>query len=193
MISLTLRLKGLSPMLMHSDRYANPLDPDTKEHKRLTSKRKKTDEDHAAIAYSEWKGGLYFDERLGPYLPSINVRSCLVEGAKLNKLGAAMQRGTIILEDKLALKYSGPRTIDGLWGNARFRDCRSVVVSRQRLMRYRPCFPEWEAELEITFDPQIIEADQILQSAENAGKFIGLGDFRPNKGGSFGRFEVETI
>jgi len=192
MISIILQLKGLSPLLMHSDRYANPLDPMTKEHKRLTSKRKKTDDDHAEIAESEWRGGLYFDPKLGPYLPSINVRSCLVEGAKLNKLGAAMQRGTVILEDKMRLEYPGPRTIEGLWNDNRFRDARSVVVSRSRLMRYRPIFTDWSATFEINFDPQIIEANQIIQSAENAGKFIGLGDFRPNKGGSFGRFEVEV-
>lgn len=193
MIPLQMKITGMSPLLMHSDRYANPLDPDTKEHKRLTSKRKKTDDDHADIAFSEWKGGLYFDEKLGPYLPSINIRSCLVEGAKLNKNGASMQRGTVILEDKLRLEYQGPRTIDGLWNDNRFRDARSVVVSRARLMRYRPLFPDWSVMVEIHFDPQIIEADQILQSAENAGKFIGLGDFRPNKGGSFGRFSVEAL
>jgi hypothetical protein len=111
----------------------------------------------------------------------------------LNKLGAAMQRGTVILDDKIPLEYVGPRTIEGLWNDPRFRDARSVVVSRARLMRYRPMFQEWAVTVDLTFDPQILEADQIFQCAENAGKFIGLGDFRPNKGGSFGRFTVESV
>ena len=37
---------------MHSDKFANPLHPATKAHKALTGKRKKTDDDHEAIAKS---------------------------------------------------------------------------------------------------------------------------------------------
>ena len=94
---LNISIKGLSPILLHSDRYANPLDPGAKAHKVLTGKRVKTDEDHAAIAESEWRGGLYFSKGIGVYLPTANIRSCIVEGAKLSKLGKAIQRGTIIL------------------------------------------------------------------------------------------------
>lgn len=193
MQSMKIQISGISPLLMHSDRYANPLDEGAKRHKQLTSKRKKTDEDHADIAFSEWVGGLYYDDEVGPYLPGINMRSCLIEGGKLNKLGAAIQRGTIIMEDKLRLLYSGPRSIAKLWEDSRFRDVRSVVVSRSRLMRYRPCFPEWGAEVEVTYDPAIIDGADLLRSAENAGRFIGLGDYRPNKGGPFGRFEVQLL
>lgn len=190
---LNISIKGLSPILLHSDRYANPLDPGAKAHKVLTGKRVKTDEDHAAIAESEWRGGLYFSKGIGVYLPTANIRSCIVEGAKLSKLGKAIQRGTIILEDKVALIYKGPRDIQDLWNDGGFADCRSVVISGKRLMRHRPIFKEWSAKVSITFDPSVVESAQIVRSASDAGALIGLGDFRPNKGGSFGRFEVEVI
>ena len=190
MENLKLRFTGQSALLMHSDRYANPLDAMAKRHKQLTSKRKKTDEDHVEIARSEWEGSLYFDDSAGPYMPSINVRSCIVEGGKLNKLGAAIQRGTIIMDDVLPLAYDGPRTLDALWADAKFRDVRSVVVARQRLMRCRPRFSAWGVEFDIYYDPSIIDRAQLFQAAVNAGQFIGLGDYRPNKGGPFGRFEV---
>ena len=50
MKSIKVKLSGSSALLMHSDRFANPLDPLTKAHKELTGKRKKTDDDHIAIA-----------------------------------------------------------------------------------------------------------------------------------------------
>lgn len=39
---LTLSIKGTSPLMMHSDKLANPLHPATKAHRELTSKRKKS-------------------------------------------------------------------------------------------------------------------------------------------------------
>ena len=53
METLNVRITGTSPLMMHSDKFANPLLPETKAHKALTAKRKKTDEDHEAIAKSE--------------------------------------------------------------------------------------------------------------------------------------------
>lgn len=194
METIDIKFTGTSPLLMHSDRLANPLDPATKAHSKLTSKKNKTEDDHYEIARSEWQGGLYFDEKLGPYLPGDNLRSCLVEGAKLNKKGPEVQQGTIMMANKLRLEYPGPRTVEGLWGDSRFRDARSVVISgRSRLMRYRPVFPDWSVTFTLGYDPEKIDAEKIVFFAENAGRFIGIGDFRPKKGGTFGRFEVEAL
>lgn len=183
---LKLKLKGLSPMLMHSDRFANPLDPATKAHKELTSKRKKTDEDHAAIARSEFIGSLYIDKD-GPFIPGMNIDSCLVEAARMNKLGKTVKRAMMILEDKVALCYAGPRTAEDLADDMRFIDARSVRVGMARLTRFRPKFADWTAECTLAIDTDQINLNEVRQIVENAGKLIGLGDFRPR----FGRFAVE--
>lgn len=183
---LKLKIKGTSPMLMHSDRFANPLDPATKAHKELTSKRKKTDEDHQAIARSEFIGALYIDKD-GPYIPGMNIDSCLVESAKMNKLGKTVKRALMVLEDKVSLRYTGPRTAIGLADDPQFIDARSVRVGMARLTRFRPKFTEWSAECTLAIDTDQINQNEVAQIAENAGKLIGLGDFRPR----FGRFTVE--
>jgi hypothetical protein len=59
MKTVSVKITGKAALLMHSDRFANPLDPLTKAHKELTSKRKKTDDDHIAIARGEFIGGCY--------------------------------------------------------------------------------------------------------------------------------------
>lgn len=190
---ITLKLTSASALLMHSDRLANPLDPMTRAHKTLTDKRKRTQEDHELIAHSEWRWSMYWAEGIGPYLPSANIRSAIVEGGKLSKLGKALQRGTLILDDKIPLQYSGPREPDAMWDSGQFYDCRSVVVGTKRIMRYRPMFLSWSVQVDITYDASVIDAAQILQSARAAGNLIGIGDFRPNKGGNFGRFDVEQV
>ena len=55
---ITVKLTGTRPLLMHADVFADPLNPLTKAHKALTSKRKNTDDDHEAIAKSEWRARL---------------------------------------------------------------------------------------------------------------------------------------
>lgn len=188
MNSITLRLTGASPLIMHSDRLANPLSAEAKQHKTLTSKRKKTEEDQLAIARSEYNSSLYLDGSGRVVIPTINLRSCFIDGAKLNKHGAPFQRGTMILAEHVVLEHDGPKDAAKLFDNPRFVDCRSVVVSRARLMRYRPRFDTWALTVELLYDELAIDRDAVISSAVNAGSLCGLGDFRPTKKGPFGRF-----
>lgn len=185
METIKIKVTGKSPMLMHSDRFSNPLDPMTKEHKILTGKRKKTDEDHEAIAYSEWKGGLYMDDELGPFVPAQNFEACIFEAAKLQKLGKKFKQAVMVVEDKLKLEYSGPRTYEGMFAKPEFVDMRSVKVQAARLQRCRPKFDKWGFECTIAYNPAVVEERDILKAIEDAGMLIGLGDFRPR----FGKFE----
>ncbi|MDN5849951.1 MAG: hypothetical protein L0H63_10000 [Nitrococcus sp.] len=188
MHTLKVRLTGARPLLLHSDRFANPLDPLTKAHKALTGKRKKTDDDHEAIAKSEWRGALYFSDELGPYIPGVNIESALIEGGKLSKLGRQLKRSVEIMNDRCRLEYDGPRTVEGLWQRG-FYDARSVKVSSARLIRYRPLFESWACECEIAFDPESVDHAAVLRSLTDAGQYCGIGDYRPR----FGRFDVAQV
>ncbi len=185
------RLVGTTPIIPHSDRGANPLDPDVRAHKELTSKRKKTDDDHEAIMQSEWRLALYYDKQLGPYVPAMNVRASLIGGAKFNKLGTAVKRSTTPTQERLPLEYDGPRDQDAMLEAGRFTDVRSVKVGQARVMRCRPIFPEWSLEFELLYDPEQVEEGQLVYAFQQAGTLVGLGDYRPEKGGLFGRYRIE--
>jgi hypothetical protein len=189
METIKLRITGTSPLLMRNDRFSNPFDPMTKAHKEFTGKRKKTDEDHEAIAYSEWRGAMYFDEKIGPFVPGLMVEASLREGAKLQKLGKAVQRGVLVSEDKIKLEHDGPRTLDKLSSDVRFIDMRSVKVQQARLQRTRPKFDDWSLEFTLMFNPDVLDKRSVLKAMEDAGAMCGIGDFRPR----FGRFSVKEI
>lgn len=191
MQTLKLVLTGESSLLLHSDRGANPLAPETVAHKALTGKRKKTDEDHIAIAKSEYLMGFYGGDAI--QIPSTNIKSAIIEGAKLHKLGSAFNRCVMILSDALPITHSGPSTKLKMWATPACVDCRSVKVGQARLMRYRPRLNDWSLTVEILFDETMIERAQILAAAENAGRYVGIGDYRPAKGGAFGRFSVAAV
>lgn len=189
MENIKFKISGTAPIMMHRDTLANPLNPLTKAHKEMTGKRKKTDEDHELIALSEWKASVYHDEAEGPYIPGIAVESMLVEAAKLQKLGKTFTRGVMVMEEICPLKYSGPRGLKELIGNPEFTDCRSVRVQLAKVMRYRPIFRHWSADVTVAFNPELTNAADVIKAMKDGGDMIGLLDYRPR----FGRFTTETL
>ena len=186
MQSVKFKIVGTRPLLMHADIFSDPLNALTKAHKQMTGKRKKTDEDHEVIAKSEWRGGLYWDEELGPYLPGVNIEAAMIEGGKLAKMGTTLKRSVEVLNDRCKLIYEGPRDIEGLWAKG-FYDARSVKIQKNRVIRYRPVFYKWSTECELVFDPESIDRSSVVKALEDGGTFCGVGDYRPK----FGRFAVE--
>ena len=180
-------ITGTAPMLMHSDRFANPIAPETIQHKKLTSKRTKTEEDHKAINRSEWMGSLYFNSSLGVYMPSSNVRRSLIEGAKLFKLGKQIERSVVFMEhDGFKLEYDGPKDPAKMYDKKQFVDIRSVKVSMARVMRCRPRFEGWALKGSLILNERMLSLEDLQKSFEAAGDFAGLGDYRP----MFGRYDV---
>ncbi|MDO8671132.1 MAG: hypothetical protein Q7O66_06835 [Dehalococcoidia bacterium] len=69
-----------------------------------------------------------------------------------------------------------------------YEDHRRAVVQRSAITRVRPAMrPGWRATIELQVVlPEYIEPATLNQVIQNAGKLIGVGDFRP----TFGRFVV---
>jgi len=189
MLNGILKLKSTSAMLMHSDRLANPLDPITEEHKKLTKVRTKTKEMHWAIAKSQWMAALYLNDDNRIIMPGANIRACLIDGAKFRKKGMDVKRAVIIAADHCILEYDGPKNPEKLWENKKFRDMRTVVVSRSKVIACRPRFMEWSCEIPIVYDETIIDTSELEMAIASAGQLCGVGTYRP----LFGRFDGELI
>ena len=67
---------------------------------------------------------------------------------------------------------------------------RSGGMDRVPDVRTRAYFPEWTCDLEIEFATSLIGSNQIINLLAAAGVIVGLGDYRPQKGGQFGKFVV---
>lgn len=182
-MDFTITVTGTAPLLMHSARLANPLDPAAKALKRVTGKRNKTDDDHEELARLEHAGSLYIDPDIGPFIPVDNMWRALYDGAKKTKRGPKIKEGVVITSDG-PLAYRGPRDVEGLWADENFRFLVSAKVGMQRVMRCRPIFREWRTEFVGMFDPNVIDLVELEQIAETAGQLVGLLDWRPR----YGRF-----
>ena len=181
----TIKISGLTPLLMHSGRLADPLEPATQALARLTSKRKKTLDDHKEMAKCEWYGSIYVDEKGHPCLPGEVLEASLVDGAKRFKMGTVAKSGIVVAES-FKLIYDGPKTVDALWENGGFVKRYGVRVGQSRVMRARPIFMKWACRFDVTWDPSVVRDEkQVREFAESAG-ISGIGDWRPK----FGRYEL---
>jgi hypothetical protein len=184
---LSFRITGVAPLLMHNGQLADPLNPFSVSIAALTSKRKKVEADHREIERREFMGGLYLMNG-EPCLPAEMIEAVLIKGAMKEKRGPAAKAG-LLVENNAVLLYDGPRKPDELWKDASFRLRISAKVGTSRVIRTRPRFDGWSAEITVKYLPSMLNEGDIESFLVSAGEQIGLGDWRPR----FGRFTVERI
>ena len=187
--TLKVELKGNGPLLMHSDKTADPLNPITQEIKKLTDIRKKTDEVLIAIANKKFMAAYYTDENDQIVMPSQNLEASIKGAAKLQKKGTTVTRAVQILDPYIDFTYDGSTDPVKRWEDrANCVDARSVVVGQARVMAYRPKFNNWTVKANICFDDEQIDVDTLVGIVGDAGSKVGLCDYRPR----FGRFTVAS-
>ena len=58
-------------------------------------------------------------------------------------------------------------------------------------LRYRPEFKDWSVEITAEIDADMLTIDNIAMLINRAGFGVGIGEWRPEKGGEFGRFKID--
>jgi len=203
MNEITLKFIGDSPLLTHNNRLANPLDPYSQELGKKSGKRKKTVEDIWELARIEWEGGMYiYDGTI--QIPMRVVNKTMERGATKQKNGTLWKTGCVVKDDCCPLTYRGkkihivengeiPNPELDTWFTDDFMFQAMVRVSQATLLRTRPIFHDWSFKSTILFDPTVINRETLIQAAQDAGRLVGFCDWRPEKGGNFGRFSVEVV
>lgn len=135
-----------------------------------------------AVAYRLPSGELY--------LPSTMLQRSFVEAAGDYKQRGKRQSmkyaaGAAFLVDGEVLTFDPPLRAFEV-------DSRPVVIpaTKGRVMRHRPRLDAWSISARAFVDESLVPLDLVLEILNHAGRIKGLGDFRPQKGGPFGRFQV---
>ena len=178
--TLVYQLKSDCQMIVHNGQTADPLNKWAKALKQISCKRKKTDADHEEMARIEFYAGLYIGKD-GPIIPARNVDSMLVNAAKKNREGQAAKSGVFCLRDA-TMEYDGPRVVEDLWADERFRHVAIVRIGTARVARTRPVFSEWTAKVQVQIEDTVVNPKQIDDWFHVAGTQVGLGDWRPQHG-----------
>lgn len=173
MKTVKIELTGESPLLMNNPASMMEEQSSTKKTAKYDIKK-----DAEKLAYKDAKGVLY--------VPAAAIKGCLIGGASYVKFGKYAAKpliagGVRIRPEKVSL---GIKKYD--------IDVRTVVIQKARVVKGRPMIRNWKISFELEYDETLIpDAKAALKPIfEDAGKRVGLLDFRPQKLGDFGRFKI---
>ena len=183
-----LRLNGQAALLMHNGAMADKRNPFVQSIGKITGKGKnKTDADLLELSRLEFLGGIYANGN-GPMLPAELLFATLLNGAKKSKQGPVFKAG-VIIENHADLIYEGPRSPEKMWKSGDYHYTCRAKVGQSSVMRTRPRFDEWAVEFDVSFLPEVVDRETVIEAANKAGLMVGLGDWRPQ----YGRFTVEVV
>lgn len=168
MITVQVQIEGITPLIVNRF-HEDDLIQTRKE-------RPGPEEDAANRLYRNGEGTCY---------PAENIRQSIIGAAARHKIGRRAAT-----TDVAAGIYISPfeLPLTETW----HVDSRAVVIKATggRVMRHRPMFDEWSINFQLRIDTDLVSERLMRDVLDDAGKLVGLGDFRPAKKGQFGRFSV---
>lgn len=66
------------------------------------------------------------------------------------------------------------------------------VGNNQTDLRYRPQFDDWSVNVILQIDTDLLNEQDIVNLVNRAGFSVGVCEWRPEKGGEYGRFEIDN-
>lgn len=145
-----------------------------------------------AMAEADVEDKLYLDDTGKVQLPSVYLKNCLTEASKqfkivgkgkstYSKLVASTVDISPFMIDLDAEKYQI------------FRISAVNPMTKGRMMTERPRFNTWSASFEILLNDESVPVSVINEILEHGGKYVGVGDWRPEKKGMHGKFLISSF
>ena len=133
---------------------------------------------------AEFRDALYplGEDRYG--IPAAAVKKALVHaGGRFADEQMTVLRGVInVMGDLLEIQAPAPRMRS---------DRVRIDGGRISSIAYRPEFWPWSIDVPIVFNAALLTEAKVLNLVQLAGFAIGIGDWRPEKGGTFGQFTLK--
>jgi len=184
MKNVKVTLKGTASYLMC--RFSDESEQQSPTRKMLVQ-HKTPREEATKLAYQDEEGHFYF--------PSICIKRLLCAVASNHKLKGQRKSARFVVPGAVRVT---PEVVtltngDGQTPITDFEvDSRPIVIpsTRGRVMRHRPRFDCWSASFALRINDDVLPSDFVHTLLIEGGDSNGLGDFRPERGGEFGTFQV---
>lgn len=175
-------IEGVSPLLMNRFTEANEIAVSGGTTVAFRGSKGTAREQAEPRRYCDGKGMLY--------IPGPNIFSALIAAGAFHKAGKSK-----ITTMKTSLVPAGIQVEDlvcPLNTDQWEVDSRSVVIPSTggRIMCHRPRVDKWSLTFTLDVDTTMFDPKLVRAIVDDAGKKIGLGDYRPARKGPFGRFVV---
>jgi hypothetical protein len=177
------KVTGVSPLLQNNaSSISDPKDTSKAENKKVYT----PEGDAAKAAYKNEDGTFYISTDA---FRKAMITAC--SGRKIGKIAANKLFRSAIFPVEERLTILDPENMKPV---KKYEiDTRGVVVMKARVPRSRPIFRKWCVLIDFEVDDEQLQTSHIEQILNIAGKVVGVGDFRVEKNGKFGRFAAEQL
>lgn len=178
---VTIPIVGISPLIVHawSEKSKKMIaDKQAKKAKSAKHEIRNPEEEYQQakhISADYWEG-----------FPAAGFKGAIERAAKII--------GLVMKDTRMAIWVYGncsQTDLIRIYGKSRMRTDMVRVGMGTSDIRYRPEYPEWTAELPISYNEGMLSLDQVFQLVKAAGFCCGVGEMRPEKGKfNYGRFKL---
>ena len=179
---MTFGIRGTSPLLMHkwSEKGKRAMRDKQQEGKKTKTREKRIPDDEATAATYTTKDG-----EIG--IPGMAFKSSLITAAHKD-IGIEKT----LVRKALFLVTDDPGRVLPIGGSQPVLKEDMVRVGMGSAdLRYRPEFIGWTCAITLEVDAELLQCDDILALVDRAGFGVGICDWRPEKGGECGRYEID--
>lgn len=173
---LKLRLRGDSPLICHawSEKAKKQMLDKQMKVAQQAKEAKDPEQDYRDSLYPLKEGGFGF--------PAVAFKAAAVDAC-------SSIQGVTKVEARGAFHIVGDMVkIDG---EPSPREDMVKIAMGTADIRYRGEFREWGAEITLRYNANVLTREQIANLFNTAGFAVGVGEWRPQRDGSFGMFHVE--
>ena len=180
---LLVPIVGTAPLIMHrfSEKAKRQM-LDAQQGRKSPKVARDPDADYQAAFYRTADGYGF---------PAVGFKACTVSAARFYGKDVRMTDLRQFLFFKGVLSPADPQPLVPIVGEPHMReDVVKLGISGTDL-RYRPEFTEWSAVLDVTYIVSSLTRDSVLSLIDAGGMGVGIGEWRPEKKGDFGTFQID--
>lgn len=136
---------------------------------------------------AEGTGAMYRTDKGQPGVPAMAIKSAIISAAHKD-IGIEKT----LVKKSLFIICNDSKNILPM-------ECDEPVITEDPVrvgqgstdLRYRPYFHRWAVDILFEIDAELLQVEDLLNLIDRAGFGVGIGEWRPEKGGEFGRFQVD--
>lgn len=178
---LSFGIAGISSLVMHQwDDKAKRVLRERQGGRKTKDREKRDPQAEADAATYKCKDGT-------PGIPAIAFKSSLISAAHKD-LGIEK---TLVRKAVFTGLADPQQVLPITFSRVEVREDLVRVGAGQPDLRYRPYFFDWKCSLVLQFEPSMIRVEDLATLIERAGLTVGIGEWRPEKGGEYGRFKID--
>lgn len=156
-------------------------------------------ESHDQYRDRTWREHLHYDEKTKEvHVPPMALKNCItlaagrlgmkIKGKGMKTFSQYFKSGILVTSPMLLGLFR-----DDVPGEKLFLPSDGKAGSGSRVMKMYPRIEAWKGVAEFLVIDNIISDEVFERHLIEAGKYIGLGRFRPERNGYYGRFKVNSI